>query len=181
MTKLKRLIALVVVIAAPLAFAATATANTIEKAPFTFSYGPEDTGITCGSGTAAFDVYDSATVTRNDKNVFDNDGNFIRTLRHETSVGRLTNPLTGTSLDYTAQMNTEFVLGTAQGDILTSRGEMNVTAAGQGVVLQNAGLLIDMLGPESETFIERGPKEELDYFLQGDAALVQKLCGALGP
>jgi hypothetical protein len=57
---------------------------------------------------------------------------------------------------------------------------MNVTAPGQGVVLQNAGLVIDILGLDSESFIERGPHEELDYFLQGNAALVQSLCAALG-
>jgi hypothetical protein len=175
-----RFVLLLAVIAAPLALAATANANTVEKAPFTFSYGAEDTGITCGSGAAAFDVYDSATVTRSDKNVFDNDGNFIRTLRHETSVGQLSNPLTGASLDYTAETNMEFVTGTPQGDILHIRGEMNVTAPGRGVVLHNSGLLIDILGPDSEMFIERGPKEELDYFLEGNTALVQDLCSALG-
>jgi hypothetical protein len=74
----------------------------------------------------------------------------------------------------------ERAVGTPQPDILTIRGEMNVTAPGQGVVLQNAGLVIDILGLDSESFIERGPHEELDYFLQGNAALVQSLCAALG-
>jgi hypothetical protein len=179
-TMIRRLVFILAVVAVPLALAATAAANTVGKGTRTFTYAPEDTGIVCGSGATAFDIFDSATVTRTDTNFFDNNGNFIRTLRHETSVGQLSNPLTRATLDYQAETNTTFVFATPQGDILTSRGEMNVTAPGHGVVLQNAGLLIDILGPDSETFIARGPHEELDYFLQGNAALVQKLCAVLG-
>ena len=35
--------------------------GTICQGKRTFSYGPDDTGIVCGSGVNAFDIYDSAT------------------------------------------------------------------------------------------------------------------------
>lgn len=177
---IRRLAVLLTVIAVALALAATAAANTVEKGTFTFTYGPEDTGIACGSGVTQFEIYDGATVTRTDTSFFDNDGNLIRTLRHETSVGQLSNPLTGATLDYTAETNATFVFGTPQGDILTSRGAMTVTASGQGLVLQDAGLLIDVIGPETETFLVRGPHDLFDYFLRGDTSAVQKLCTVFG-
>jgi hypothetical protein len=171
-----RLALLLAVIAVPLAVASTAAANTIEKATFNFSYGPEDTGITCGSGATAFDVYDSATVARNDVSYFDDNGNFIRTIRHETKVGELSNPLTGATVPYTSRGTITF-----EGDTMIARGNLQATVAGMGVVWQDTGRFLDSgIGTDNETFVLAGPHDDFAYGFLGQTSVAEKLCAALG-
>lgn len=65
------------------------------KADITFSYGPDDTGLVCGSGPSAFDIFDSATGDQHKTRSYDQNGNLASRVVHETySSGQFSNPLT---------------------------------------------------------------------------------------
>src|SRR5436190_2571168 len=47
------------------------------------SFGPDDTGIVCGSGPSAFDIFDSGTFKQVAIRYYDQDGNLTRRVIHE--------------------------------------------------------------------------------------------------
>src|SRR5260221_10516067 len=63
------------------------------------SFGPIDTAlegspIVCGSGSSAFDVFDTATDVVTARRVYDEDGNLVRrVLRDDYTFGEFSNPL----------------------------------------------------------------------------------------
>ena len=72
--------------------------------PPTESYGPIDTAdegtpIVCGSGPAAFHVFDAGTDEVTARRVYDSDGNLVqRVLTDDYTFGEFSNPLTGASV-----------------------------------------------------------------------------------
>src|SRR5438132_8988634 len=59
----------------PFSICKTVGNGTICQGSRTFSYGPDDTGIVCGSGANAFDIYDSATNNQDVFRSYDQNGN----------------------------------------------------------------------------------------------------------
>ena len=61
--------------------------GTICEGTVSFSYGPIDTGLTCGSGASAFDIFDSATESELARRFYDENGDLMRACASPT-VGR---------------------------------------------------------------------------------------------
>lgn len=150
------------------------------------TYG-DGTGIVCGSGANAFEIYNSGTLTYQFVSYYDKDGNFVRDTAFRERVGTFSNPLTGASLSYRSNSVTRDVLS-VPGDFSstftsTSTGQLTITAPGTGLVWQDTGRFVDTFYSDgSETFAMSGPHAH-DGFLYGflgETSVADKLCAALG-
>ena len=84
---------------------------------------PSDTGIVCGSGPSAFDVFDSSTFKQVAIRYYDQDGNLTRRVSHEDSTfAQFSNPLTGAVAPYTQHTTFTTVLA-VPGDFSTAPGQ----------------------------------------------------------
>jgi hypothetical protein len=155
--------------------------GTICEGTASYSYGPDDTGLACGSGAGAFDILDSATVTDRVAVRYDANGDIVEMVKHETySSAAFSNPLTGATLPYRSNVT---ITNTFPGyDLLqVIRGETNFTAPGLGAVALNAGRLVDFFNGDDNILFEAGPHSLFpDLFLYGDTSVVERLCTALG-
>jgi hypothetical protein len=164
-----------------LALAPAAVASQPVTMENTYSYGPEDTGIVCGSDVSAFHVYDSAKVTIRDVKYYDESGNFLRDDDHLSGAGEFSNPLTGASVPYTIHQTVIFVQS-IPGDLsspvtINGMGEMNFVAPSMGAIVVNAGRVVDLFNGETDTFLQIVGRQD---FWDGNAAALQRLCTALG-
>src|SRR5215475_2312157 len=63
---------------------------------------PADTGIVCGSGAEAFDIFDESINNQTRTEWFDENGNLTNRSDHDVySFGQWSNPLTGDVVPYT--------------------------------------------------------------------------------
>jgi hypothetical protein len=155
--------------------------GTVCEGTRTESYGPDDTGIVCGSGPAAFDIYDSGTDDVHAVRFYDGNGNLTRRIfTDHYAVGEFSNPLTGVIVPYTQHSTTTDVFA-VPGDLSTQtrtfEGENNYTVAGVGAVFLNAGRTV--IGPSGNEEFAAGPHSFEAYF-GGDISVLQPLCAALG-
>jgi hypothetical protein len=154
--------------------------GTICKADITFSYGPDDTGIVCGSGPSAFDIFDSATGDQQKTRSYDQSGNLTSRVIHETySSGQFSNPQTGAVVPYTQHDTITDVLA-VPGDFSTATetnvGE-NIFQPPHGApVFKYAGRFV--VAPDGTIEFQAGQN---DFFklMAGDTSVLQKLCAAL--
>ncbi len=154
--------------------------GTICQGKRTFSYGPDDTGIVCGSGVNAFDIYDSATNNQDASRSYDQNGNLTRRVIHETySSGQFSNPLTSAAVPYTQHDTITDVFG-VPGDLSTATetnvGE-NIFKPAQGApVFKYAGRFVT--APDGTIEFQAGQN---DFFklMAGDTSVLNKLCSAL--
>lgn len=144
------------------------------------SYGPDDTGIVCGSGPSAFDIFDSGTFKQVAIRYYDQNGNLTRRVIHENyTFGQFSNPLTGAVVPYTQHNTITDVLATP-GDLGTATetnvGE-NIFKPAQGApVFKYAGRFVT--APDGTIEFQAGQN---DFFklMAGDTSVLQKLCAAL--
>ena len=145
--------------------------------------GPVDTGIVCGEGANAFDIFDQFVDHESRTFWFDEDGNLTRFTDHDVySFGQWSNPLTGATVPYT-QHNVQTLVLTVPGDITsavqTVTGE-NIYRAGTGrFVLQAVGRQI-FNWDQSELFASHGPNAFVAAFYEGDPHAFDQICAALG-
>ena len=64
----------------------------------TMTYGPDDTGITCGTGAGAFDIFDQGTHNQHAIRFYNTDGNLTKRVIYDQYFSQFTNPLTGAEL-----------------------------------------------------------------------------------
>jgi hypothetical protein len=144
------------------------------------SYGPVDTGLACGSGASAFDVFDSASQNEVARRVYDANGFLVRRDRHDRYVGELSNPARGASLPYTQVQETTDELA-VPGDFgsktTTITGQMHVRADSGALVLIGAGRLV--FAPGGTVEFQAGPSGFLDLVF-GLPAAVDPVCAGLG-
>jgi hypothetical protein len=155
--------------------------GTICQGAISVSYGPEDTGIVCGSGASAFDIFDAGTYDRHAARYYDQNGNLTGRVKHDQyTSAQFSNPLTGATVPYTQSNTTTDVLA-VPGDLSsateTNVGEGNFTVPHLGAVFLNAGRTVTAPGGSLE--FEAGPQGFVTYF-DGDASVLQPLCAALG-
>jgi hypothetical protein len=155
--------------------------GTICQGATTVSYGPEDTGIVCGSGGSAFDIFDTGTYDRHAARYYDQNGNLTGRVKHDQyTSAQFSNPLTGATVPYTQSNTTTDVLA-VPGDLSTATetnvGENNYTVPHLRAVFLNAGRTVT--SPDGSLDFEAGPQGFLAYF-DGDASVLQPLCAALG-
>jgi hypothetical protein len=156
---------------------------TICRAHTSEDYGPDPTGVFCGSGAGAFEVLDSATRVIDATRYYDRDGNIVRRRRVVDFINpRYTNPLTGAVVPYT-QRNPDWETFTVPGDLSSAiyyaHGMLQFTVPGMGTVLHESGTAVFVGDLGGELLHSGGPTELSDYYA-GDTSLVADLCTALG-
>jgi len=159
---------------------ATGTQTICQGARTLPPYGPDDTGIACGSGANAFDIFDSGVESQVAARYYDADGNLTRRVIHQTQVSMFSNLANGMAIPYVLKNNITDVLavpGDFDSGIETITGENNFTVPGMGAVFLNAGRTV---GNADQLDFSAGPQGFLDYFVNGDTSVVTELCSALG-
>jgi hypothetical protein len=146
-------------------------------------YGPEDSGIVCGSGAGAFDIFDQGIATDSGTVWFDRNGDLTKVeITINYSFGQWSNPLTGDTVDYT-QHNTETTDLAVPGDFtsgtVTNTGE-NIYRTGTGApVLLSVGRQVFNFDG-SELLSSHGPNAFIAAFYESDPHAFDQLCTALG-
>jgi hypothetical protein len=147
----------------------------------TMTYGPQDTGIACGSGAGAFDPLDQGTHNQHAIRFYNTAGDLTKRVIYDQYFSQFTNPLTGAAIPYTQHNTTTDILA-VPGDFTsateTTTGQANFTVPHMGAVVLNAGRLV--FGADGTLEFSAGPQEFLDYFNNGNTAAVAELCTALG-
>jgi len=154
--------------------------GTICEGTISFSYGPVYSGITCGSGSSAVHILDSATESELATRFYDANGNLVRRVRHDRwSSAQLSNPATGVAVDYSQTQKWTDDLG-APGDLgsatVTLTGELVVHGADGSQVLVGAGRTV--FAPNFTVEFQAGPSGFVDL-ITGDPSAVGSLCAAL--
>ena len=154
--------------------------GTICRATTSQDYGPDPTGIFCGSGAGAFEVTDQATRTIAATRWYDRDGNLVRRLRQISfDDARFANPLNTLSVSY-HQRNTDDEHFAVPGDFdsvtLYDHGVISVNLPGRGNTVSETGRLV--FGPDGSLLSQAGQSEFSAYY-GGDASVVDGLCAAL--
>jgi len=147
----------------------------------TMTYGPDDAGITCGTGAGAVDILDQGTHNQHAIRFYNPAGNLTRRVIYDQYFSQFSNPLTGAAIPYTQHNTTTDILA-APGDFTsateTTTGQTNFTVPHLGAVLLNAGKV--MFGADGTLEFSAGPQGFLDYFYNGNTAALDELCTALG-
>jgi hypothetical protein len=142
----------------------------------------EDTGITCGSGPTAFNIFDSSTLDYSVIWFYDSDGNLVRLIVHALFRGAWSNPLTGAIAPYT-QYNVITGVLAVPGDLASSTetqtGEV-IIRAGNG---RGAPVLIatgrQVFSPDGELLFSAG-RNAFVAAIEGDTTAFDAVCAALG-
>jgi hypothetical protein len=142
--------------------------------------GPEDTGIVCGSGPNAFDIFDTSIKNLHAIRYYDQNGNLTRRVIHEVfTFGQFSNPLTGAVVPYTQHDTITDVLA-VPGDFSTATetnvGENIFKPAHGAPVFTYAGRFV--LAPDGTIEFSAGQN---DFFklMAGDTSVLLPLCAAL--
>jgi hypothetical protein len=147
----------------------------------TESYGPDDTGIACGSGAGAFDIFDQGTHNQHAIRYYNAAGDLTRRVIYDQYFSQLSNLLTAAAVPYT-QHNTITDDLAVPGDFAsateTITGEVNFTVPHMGAVFLNAGRTV--FGADGALEFSAGPQGFIDYFNDGNTAATAELCAALG-
>ena len=148
----------------------------------TMTYGPDDAGITCGTGAGAVDILDQGTHNQHAIRFYNTDGNITRRVIYDQYFGQWSNPATGAAIPY-MQHNTTTDVVAVPGDLTssteTTTGETNFTVPHMGAVLLNAGKVVFNLFDGTLEF-SAGPQAFVDYFYNGNTAALAGVCTALG-
>jgi hypothetical protein len=166
----------------PPEYSCRAGANvTICQADVTFSYGPVDIGIVCGSGKSAFDIFDSATLEQHKIRYYDQNGNLTRRVIHENyTFGQWSNPQTGKVVPYTQHDTITDVLA-VPGDLTTSTETLtgeNIYRAGSGApVLFNTGRQV--FNSDESVLISSAGRSFRAASIEGDTTVFNDVCAAL--
>ncbi len=148
------------------------------------SYGPVDSGIVCGSGASAFDIFDTGTDDYSVWKKFDTDGNLVRRVFHDHyTFGQFSNPLNGAVVPYT-QTDTRIDVLAVPGDLgsatetTTWQSQFHVQGAG-APVLWNSGRTVQF-PINGATEFRAGRLDFWRLFADGDTSVLDPLCAALG-
>jgi hypothetical protein len=144
--------------------------------------GPLDTGIVCGSGAGAFDIFDQFVDNQTTTLWFDENDNLTKFTDHDVySFGQWSNPTTGAVVPYT-QHNLETGLFPTPGDFTsgtsTITGENIYRLPTGKFVLQAVGMQVFNID-QSVLFSSHGPNAFVDAFFENDPHAFDKICAAL--
>jgi hypothetical protein len=146
------------------------------------AYGPLDTGLVCGSGAGAFNIFDQAVLNESGTVWFDENDNLTKVTDKDVySFGQWSNPVTGTTVSYTQHNEETFVLAvpgdfTSATDTIT--GENIYRARTGAPVLLSAGRQVFNFD-QSQLISSHGPNAFVAAFYQGDPHAFDKICAAL--
>jgi hypothetical protein len=140
------------------------------------------TGITCGSGADAFEVFDEGVVHQVATRYYDRDGNLTKRVTHNLwTDAQWSNPLSGEVVPY-IQMDTATDVLAIPGDFasstLTDRGQ-NIyrTSDGGKPIMVSVGRTV--FGPGDELIGFSGHQWAVSAFYLGDPSVLDEVCAAL--
>lgn len=154
------------------------------------SFGPIDTVIfegfpSCGAGSGAFDMFDTATDEVSAHRVYDANGNLVkRVLTDDYTFGQFSNPLNGKTVPY-RQRDRRTDVPAVPGDMSTATEtttweiQFHVPGGGAPLLLHNGRTVV---GADGTLEASAGRLEFNDLFVGGDTSVLDPLCNALaGP
>ena len=138
------------------------------------------TGIICGSGASAFEVFEFQNRSVIGHRYYDANGNLTRRHFHEVDTGTFSNPNNHVALSFSGRITTLHDLS-VPGDITSGTqvltGPIRVYRPHGGTVILETGRTA--ISGTGDFIRESGPHPFQDYFVFGDTAAVQPLCDAL--
>jgi hypothetical protein len=146
--------------------------------------GPLDTGIVCGSGADAFDIFDQFVNNQSRTEWYDENGNLTHRRDHDViTFGQWSNPLTGDVVPYT-QHNVEDDDFPVPGDTTTA----TMTFTGENIYRLPTGgkFVLQAVGRQAYTWdfgellSSHGPNAFVAAFYEGDPHAFDQVCAALG-
>jgi hypothetical protein len=137
-------------------------------------------GITCGTGTNAYEVFQFQNRSVQGHRYYDQNGNLTRRHFHEVDTGTYTNPNTHTAVSFSGRITTLHDLS-IPGDITSGTqvltGSFRVYVPHGGTVILEVGRTVT--SGTGDFISESGPHPFTDAFLFGDTAAIQPFCDAL--
>src|SRR5437773_4351762 len=137
-------------------------------------------GVICGTGPTAYEVFQFQNRSVIGKRYYDQNGNLTRRHFREIVSGTFSNPLTHAAVSFDGK-DTHLHDLTIPGDVSTGTdvvtGSFHIYPSKGGIVLFEAGRTIDAV--DGTILRESGPHPFVDYSVLGDTAAVQPLCDAL--
>ena len=156
--------------------------QTICEGNLTATNGLEATGIVCGSGPDAFEIYDDGgTVIEHAARWYDVNGDLTRRVVKQTwLVSAWTNPQAGTSVTY-RQTNVVTDVLAVPGDLgsstETTTGVVDFILPGSGAIVRDVGKTV--FGFDGTLEFQGGSHPFVDYFVDGDTTVFDPICSAL--
>jgi hypothetical protein len=143
---------------------------------------PVDIGIVCGSGAAAFDIYDQGVVDDRATRYYNADRNLTRRVVQERWTSSFwSNPITGATVPYTqrAAITDVFALpGDLSSATETIVGENIYTGPITGKkVLRSTGRQV--AAPDGTVEFSAGQQPFIDAMVFGDLSVFNNICAAL--
>ena len=137
-------------------------------------------GVICGTGASAYEVFQFENRSVLGHRYYDQNGNLTRRHFHEVDTGTLSNPNTHTAVSFSGPVTTLHDLS-VPGDITSGTqiltGSFRVYVPHGGTVILEAGRTVN--SGTGDFISESGPHPIQDYLVFGDTAAVQPLCDAL--
>jgi hypothetical protein len=137
-------------------------------------------GVICGTGATAYEVFQFQNRSVIGKRYYDQNGNLTRRHFRETLSGTFSNPLTHATASFDGKdtvLHDLTIPGNVSTGTETVTGLFHVYLPHGGTVLFEAGKTIN--SADGTILSESGPHPFIAYFVLGDAAAVQPLCDAL--
>lgn len=139
-----------------------------------------DSGLACGSGANAFEVFQFSTRSVQGKRYYDQNGNLLKRHFREYLTGTFSNPLSNKAVTFSGSVTHVHVLA-VPGD--NTSGTESLTG-GTRIHLQNGGIVLVDAGratvTEDGTILNESGQHPFDeYFVFGDTTALQPLCDAL--
>lgn len=139
-----------------------------------------DSGLACGSGANAFEVFQFSTRSVQGKRFYDQNGNLLERHFREYLAGTFSNPLSNKAVTFSGSITHVHVLAvpgdpTSGTEILT--GGVRYHLQNGGIVLVDVGRTI--LAADGTILNETGQHPFDEFFVFGDTAALQPLCDAL--
>ena len=137
-------------------------------------------GVICGSGPNAFEVFQFQNRSVRGKRYYDQDGNLLRRHYREYFDGTLVNPINHKAVAYSGSdtvMNDLAVPGQIDSGTTAVTGSVRIfLGQGNGTMALDTGRILDSA---QGILHESGQHPFLLYFVYGDTAAAQPLCDAL--
>jgi len=138
------------------------------------------TGVICGTGANAYEVFQFQNRSVVGHRYYDQNGNLTRRHFHEVDTGTLSNPINHVAVSFSGRLTTLHDLS-VPGDVTSGTqvltGHFRVFPPHGGTVIFEAGRSVT--SGTGDFIRESGPHPFQDYFVFGDTAAVQPLCDAL--
>jgi hypothetical protein len=138
-------------------------------------------GVICGTGATAYEVFQFQARSVIGKRYYDQNGNLTRRHFREILSGTFSNPLTHSAVSFDGRdtvLHDLAIPGDSSTGTAMVTGSFRVYLAQGGTVLFEAGRTIES-ADGSALLTESGPHPFADYFVFGDTSAVQPLCDAL--